>query len=405
LKALDPLILHLGEAFLRRRDRRRTLSFGESLEGTRDILLVASRDLSDLLAMVPAARALRRRFRMARVHALASGPSAEALSGRPEFFGVLPWIDEETPILSREFLESLRRVREHGFDLAIAVDDGRARLARAVAALSGAKLRLGVHPAGKDPALNLVVAAAPPQGYAPVQSLEFLSFLGIPKGELSPTWEIPEPDHDYAKRLLDLRRHGREGWLLGVDPAQGRSGVRPNPEKLAWLVDRLASARGAVPIILTDGTDPDCAKNFRTHLKARPLDVPMRGLRDVLSLARCCDLFLSGNTSLFHFAVALGVPTVGLFPTGEEARWCPEETARCRLFRWKPGERVSQDDFLATTDGVRRSRIRPDLPKSLTLGDEAEADEWEPAVDDEAEDAASEEMHALPAGGEDDSRS
>lgn len=401
MKALDPLLLHLAESFLSRRDRHRTLSFGESLEGTRDILLVASRDLTDLLAMVPAARSLRKRFRMARLHALASGPSAEALSGRPEFFSVLPWIDEDTPILSRRFLETLRQVRGQGFDLAIAVDDGRARLPRVVAALSGARLRLGVHPEGKDPALNLVVAAAPPRGYAPVQSLEFLSFLGIPREELSPTWEVPEADHQYARRLLQLRRHGRDGWLLGVDPSRGRSGVRPAPEKLAWLVDRLASGRGAVPIVLTDGSDDECANELLKHLKTPPLKVSMRGIRDVLSLLRCCDLFLGGNTSLFHFGVALGVPTVGVFPSAETERWCPEETSRCRLLRWKPGQRVSESEFLSATDAVRRSRIRPDLPKSLTLGeDRDDAVDWEV---EESEETAEDALEALSAGRQADS--
>ncbi|MBZ0267142.1 hypothetical protein K8I85_03230 [bacterium] len=392
MRALDPLVLHLAESFLRRRDRNKTLSFGQSLEGTREILLVASRDLSDLLAIVPAARALRSRFRMARVYALASGPSAEALANRPEIFGVLPWIDDDTAILSREFWESVRTVRGHGFDLAIAVDDGGARLPRLVSALSGARLRLGVHPEGKDPVLNLVVAAAPPTGYAPVQSLEFLSFLGIPREQLSPTWEIPDADREYARRLLGLRRRGREGWLLGVDPALGRSGVRPAPEKLAWLVDRLAVARGAIPMLLTDGTDPDCVENFRKHLSVRPLEIPTRGIRDVLSFASCCDLFLAGNTSLFHFAVALGVPTVGLFPAAEEDRWCPEETVRCRLFRWHPGERVSESDFLEITDEVRRSRVLGDLPRSLTLGaDEDGAEEHWEDDEEEAEESASRE--------------
>ncbi len=370
LKAFDPLVLHLGEAFLSRTQRNQALSFGSSLEGTRDILLLASRDLTDLLAVVPAARALRKRFRLARVHALAAGASAEVLTGRPEVFGVIPWIDEDTPLLSRDFLETLRALRERDFDLAIAVDDGRARLPRLVSSFSGAKLRAGVHPEGKDPTLNLVVSAAPPQGYAPVQSLEFLSFLGIPREELAPTWEIPEPDYRYAVRLLELRRRGREGWLLGVDPAVGRSGVRPAPEKLAWLVDRLASARGAIPVLLTGSGDDDCVEDFRKHLKCRPLEMSVRGIRDVLSFTRCCELFLSGNTDLFHFAVALGVPTLGLFPGTEESRWCPEETSRCRLLRWRPGERVSEAEFLRTADGVRRSRVHRELPDHLTLPDE-----------------------------------
>jgi ADP-heptose:LPS heptosyltransferase len=395
LKAFDPLVLHLGEAFLRRTNRNQTLSFGESLEGTRDILLVASRDLTDLLAVVPAARALRRRFRLARVHALASGASAEVLAGRPEVFGVIPWIDEGMPLLSRQFLETLRALRERDFDLAIAVDDGRARLPRLVSSFSGARLRVGVHPEGVDPTLNLVVSAAPPTGYAPVQSLQFLSFLGIPRDDLAPTWEIPEPDYRYAVRLLELRRQGREGWLLGVDPALGRSGVRPAPEKLAWLVDRLATARGAIPVLLTGSSDERCVEEFRKHLKCKPLEISVRGIRDVLSFTRCCELFLSGNTDLFHFAVALGLPTLGLFPAAEEARWCPDETSRCRLLRWRPGERVSESEFLRIADSVRRSRMMGDLPDHLTLPEVGEAEVYEDADDEAPEETG---IAAPPAG-------
>ncbi|GJM44397.1 MAG: hypothetical protein DHS20C21_12390 [Gemmatimonadota bacterium] len=370
LKAFDPLVLHLAESFLGRKSRNQTLSFGESLEGTRDILLVASRDLSDLLALIPAARALRKRFRMARVHALATGPAAEVLAGRPEIFGVLPWIDDETPILSREFLDCLRAIKEHEFDLAIAVDGGQARLPRLAAALSGAKLRLGVHPEGKDATLNLVISAKAPTGYAPVQSLEFLSFLGIPREELTPHWEIPQKDQEYARRLIELRRRGREGWLLGVDPGLGRSGVRPSPEKIAWLVDRLVSARGAVPVLLTSEPTMDCAEEIRGHMKSTPLELSTRGIRDVLSFTRCCDVFLAGNTSLFHLAVAMGVPSVGLFSAAEDERWCPEETSKCRLLRWKPGERVSEGAFVRIVDDVRRSRVLDDLPETLTLADD-----------------------------------
>jgi ADP-heptose:LPS heptosyltransferase len=369
-KAFDPLVLHLTELALSRRGRA-TLSFGESLDGTRDILIVAARELTDLLAVVPAARALRKRFRLARVHVAASPPCAAALQNRSEVFSVVPAPDDSLPLLSRELFDLVRELRRHPFDLAVAVDDGADRRARVLAALSGARLRVGIHPEGKDPCLNLVVSAAVSGGYRPVQSLEFLSFLGIPREEIAPTWQIPDADRQYARRLLDLRRRGRQGWLLGVDPGAGKGNTRPNPEKLAWLVNRLVAGRGALPIILTDDPADPCVDQFKSSLKSPPLEVATRGIRDVLSFSTCCDVLLSGNTNLFHFAVALGVPTVGLVPPDEEARWVPDETARVRLLRWKPGERVAEQEFFATVDSVRRSRV-VEMPIRVELeGDDA----------------------------------
>ncbi len=371
-RAIDPLVLHLAESFLGRRGKGQALSFGESLDGTRDVLLVSADELTDLLAIIPAARAIRKRFRLARVHVLASDPCAQVLAARPEVFEVIRW-NPGSALLGRESYELMRRLGRDPFDLAIAIDSGENRRARVMAAFSGAKLRLGIHPEGSDPTLNLVVAAPLVEGYRPVQSLEFLSFLGMPREGLAPHWEIPDADRDYARRLLNLRRNGRDGWLLGIDPGATRAGVRPSPDRLAWLVDRVVEHRGAVPMLLTSETDSDCVDQLRAHLKCSPLEVSLRGIRDVLSLTKSCDLFLSGNTDLFHLAIALDVPALGLFGREEEARWVPTGVPKSHILRLRPGERVLESDFLDVVDEVRHAGI-PNLPLRLTLASDAAAD-------------------------------
>ncbi len=357
-KAFDPLMLRFAERFIRRHEGGESLSFGTSLDGTRDILLVSARELTDLLAVVPAARSLKKRFRLSRVHVLASGQSAEVLSGRPEIFHVIGWDPDQDPILSFEFLRRVRALRAQPFDLAIAIDGGDARRARIVAALSGAKLRVGVHPEGADPALNLVVSVPSAKGYRPVQSLEFLSFLGIPREDLSPGWQITDADRRYTERLLALRRWGRRGPLVGIDPGIGRAGMRPSSEKLAWIVEKLAEMRGIVPLILSDDLSSLAVREFRARLKTPPLEIPVRGIRDVLALTRCCDAFVGGNTSLFHLAVALGVPMIGLFSRADEERWVPTGRERARVLRLRPGDRLLADDLLATFDEVAGESAR-----------------------------------------------
>ncbi len=351
-RAFDPLMLRFLERVIRRREGGEPLSFGTSLDGTRDILLVSAHDLTDLLAVVPAARSLKKRFRLARVHVLASGQSAEVLAGRPEIFHVITWNPDREPMLSLEFLRQFRALREQPFDVAIAIDGGEARRARVLAALSGAKLRVGVHPEGADPALNLVVSMPSAKGYRPVQSLEFLSFLGIPREELTPGWQITDADRRYTERLLALRRWGRRGPLIGVDPGFGKGAVRPSVDKLAWIVEKLAETRNIVPLVLSDDLSAPAVRELRASLKTAPLEIPVRGIRDVLALTRCCDAFISGNTNLFHLAVALGVPTIGLFSRSDEERWVPVGRERTRVHRFRPGDPVLAEDILATFDAV-----------------------------------------------------
>ena len=351
-KSFDPVLLRLAERFLVDRNGTPSLSFGESLDGTRDILLLSAHDLTDLLAIVPAARSLKRRFRLARVHVLASGQCAEVLAGRPEVFHVIPWNPEKDPILSLRFLREVRKLRAQPFDLAIAIDTGIDRRTRIVGALSGAKLRVGAHPDGADPLLNLVVSTSSAKGYRPVQSLEFLSFLGIKREDLTPGWQVTDADRRYTERLLALRRWGRKGMLLGVDPSVGRHGVRPSPEKLAWIVEKIAESRPIVPLVLSDDLAKPAVREFRTLLKTPPLEIPVRGIRDVLALTRCCDVFLSGNTSLFHLAVALGVPAIGFFSRTDDERWTPPEREGTRILRLRPGDTLSSEKLLGTLDSV-----------------------------------------------------
>jgi hypothetical protein len=93
-------------------------------------------------------------------------------------------------------------------------------------------------------------------------------------------------------------------------------------------------------------------RELRTRLKTPPLEIPVRGIRDVLALTRCCDAFLGGNTCLFHLAIALGVPTIGLYSRSDEDRWVPLDRQRTRILRLRPGDRLTSDDLLEAVDAV-----------------------------------------------------
>jgi len=79
-----------------------------------------------------------------------------------------------------------------------------------------------------------------------------------------------------------------------------------------------------------------------------------------VALLSQCDLFLAGNTNLFHFASALRVPTIGLFTKLDRSGWIPEGVPNVRIFQGTRGEKLSLKDFfciveevLATRDAVR----------------------------------------------------
>ena len=77
---------------------------------------------------------------------------------------------------------------------------------------------------------------------------------------------------------------------------------------------------------------------------------------DMLVLLTQCDLFLAGNTDLFHFAVAQGVPTVGLFTEAERAYYRPGARSRVRVIEIERGEKVDIETLMEAVEAVTGGR-------------------------------------------------
>ncbi len=65
-----------------------------------------------------------------------------------------------------------------------------------------------------------------------------------------------------------------------------------------------------------------------------------------------CDIFLSGNTNLFHFASAMKIPTIGLFTKYDGKSWIPEKMPNVRIFKGTKGEKLSLKNFFGKVDEV-----------------------------------------------------
>jgi len=81
--------------------------------------------------------------------------------------------------------------------------------------------------------------------------------------------------------------------------------------------------------------------------------MPPQGLRDSLALLACCDLFIAGNTELFHAAVMADVPVLGLFTDADGRRWEPEGRSRAAVLRGRSGERMPLPEVDAAVARIR----------------------------------------------------
>ncbi|MFQ5600613.1 MAG: glycosyltransferase family 9 protein [Candidatus Krumholzibacteriia bacterium] len=119
---------------------------------------------------------------------------------------------------------------------------------------------------------------------------------------------------------------------------------------LAYLVTAIYQHYRSKVIVLATPEEDETAVRFEQALQCERIDLPRHNVKDVVAVLSQCDLFLSGNTNLLHFAVAFGVPTIGLFTDRDDLRWRPSEQPRVAIIQGRRGAKLSLSDFLAQVE-------------------------------------------------------
>jgi ADP-heptose:LPS heptosyltransferase len=222
---------------------------------------------------------------------------------------------------------------------------------------SGAKLRLG--PSHEDgwPAVNFEVR--PREGdtrYWGDRIALTAPFLGFAPAEIRAGWPLPDDQLRRAAQQVHFHKPNPDQMLIGLDPTTTKSRHRFALESWHFLVRQLSSQFVCTMLPLGHPADSDELGRFATRLSDVPVGLQRESLMDMLVLLAQCDLFLAGNTDLFHFAVAQGVPTVGLFTEAEPVHHRPSERPRVRVLEIERGEKVDIETLMVAVEAVTGGR-------------------------------------------------
>ncbi|MBK7770564.1 MAG: hypothetical protein IPI48_08525 [bacterium] len=108
-------------------------------------------------------------------------------------------------------------------------------------------------------------------------------------------------------------------------------------------------------------------------LSSVPSGLSRDTLLEVVLLLSQCDLFIADNTDAFHFAVAMDVPTVGLFRAEVPPCWIPSGRAHVRILTLESDGRVDPEALLAAVEAVVGPRRRTSGVAPVVSAPEAEA--------------------------------
>jgi ADP-heptose:LPS heptosyltransferase len=295
------------------------------------ILIIRALQLGDLLCIVPALRALRKRFPRATV-TLTGLPWAREFVAR--FNG---YVDRfiEFPgfpgLPEREFdwqriPEFLRSIQARRFDLALQLH-GDGRLLNPLTALFGARQCAGFYPSGgycPDP--DRFIAWRPDE-HEITRYVRLMNELGVSSADTD--LEFPIGDEDRREWTGIAQKYDIEdGRYVCVHPGAQLASRRWDPERFAAVGDEIAG--DGLTVVLT-GTVREQALTRRVATTMRYPAVDLAGVTSLGALAALIErarLVICNDTGISHVAAAVRTPSVIVCCGSDFRRWAPLDHER-----------------------------------------------------------------------------
>lgn len=184
--------------------------------------------------------------------------------------------------------------------------------------LSRAKIRVGMDGGGRGWFLNRRVRynRYGKRHYTHILA-DTVELLGIEVKDRKPRLNLKEEEKEWARDFLS--RNGRgNGLLIGFCPGGRRKTRWWEPERYARVLKWMNEEYGDCDFLLTIGKGEDETERFfQERLGERLIVAKGQPIRYLAGVIGNCDLFISNDTGPMHLAVALDVPTIGLFGPGE----------------------------------------------------------------------------------------
>ncbi len=334
---------------MRRSGRIAPFSIPSDIEEARNILFIDSGELTDILFFTPLVNYFKNKFPDVKSTIVVDERFAPVVKGLMRVNLIVSYRRDQMKLYKADYVSLLKKVAEKRSDIAILLGDSFSLERYLIATKSKAPIRIGLYNPFSFPFLNCEVRISS-NGYEGKKAERILSSIGLKKDE---AWRKPAlsgNDLKHAKQLIHFRKPEKGTLTVGLDPGKSKTRHYIIPDVIAYLANNLASRRKVKFLVLSAHLDEREKETFEKKLKGEIIDLEPSNLMEAVSFISQCDIFVSGNTDLFHYAAALGTPTLGLFTRYDEPRWVPDETDNVRIITGSRGEKLSLKEFFGKVD-------------------------------------------------------
>jgi ADP-heptose:LPS heptosyltransferase len=345
------LLPRIFSFFLKKMGKSHTFTLPADITQSRDLLLIDSGDVTDLLFSAPLVNFLHHNYPHIKITLLVHEPDAEIAKSIMRINRMITYERRQLRIYNADYMTLLKRLRKQMMDSVITLG-GRFSLERfLIAFASGARIRVGFESPLAFPFINCEIRVSE-NTYAGNKMAKVLKAIGLKADDAWESIKLSQRESSHAKQLIHFRKPEKDYLTVGVDPGRGKTKHHVIPDIIAYLANNLASRRKVKFLILTNPWDARAIEEISGLLKGEVIDLKPASASETIALLSQCDLFVSGNTNLFHFAAALDVPTIGLFTKYDGTMWIPDRAPRVRIFKGTRGEKLSLKSFFSNVEEV-----------------------------------------------------
>lgn len=307
--------------FARTNTLRKSISFGEHLDGFRHAVVILPTDPLEVLLTQRCLVALKEHRPDMKVEVIAEARSKEIVESNPYLDGGLYYAAKDFYFNCVEFKALVASVKERSWDACFLMNRGENPLHCLLAVHTRAPLRAGFAEDELFPFINLAIRPKKETVHEADRYGVLLKTLGIKFSKSRIAWQIPKNAKKDLEGLLANSGYDFNGKLIAIDAGPSLSGRALPPALIKYLIENLKESAG-LSLVVVASADP--GKGTERDLKigeSSILPLYKESPSVAAALVERCDAVVAPNTLLYQFSVLMNKPVVGLFEENEAQQW------------------------------------------------------------------------------------
>ena len=332
----------------------------------RNILIIDFGQLGDVVMSLPALRAVREKFPLARITVAVGKPGGEIIN-LSAYADATIEVDRVAirdgfkPLSILKIINVVKDVRRREFDFVI--DLHSFSETNLLGFLSGAPKRLFARRRGRSIDLLANFRPAPPieednrTRHQVDRYLDVLRPLDIVDAPRVPRLRTTLADDRTIDKLLGKSKADAGAPLVGLFPGAGHESRRWPLEKFAQLADSLSRNDAVRPIVFVGPEEAKIFSEIRTAFPASAVVLDRLSIRQLASLQARLAVFVSNDTGPLHIAAAVGAPVVLLLDERAPDSYIPLSEPRRVIQRGAISEIAVAEVYEATRALLAAGRV------------------------------------------------